>query len=73
LSPTDWGDIDLGDHGKITEHPLPIDGGHNRPVTSVRQLLGLRSSELILSFDHGPSWSILNQRDRLLFRLAQQD
>ena len=64
LAPTTWGEVDMDGLGRITEHRVRRQG----KVTSLRQILGRQSTELILGFEGQPSWSILNEADRLLFR-----
>lgn len=64
LVPSTWGEVDMDGLGQITEHPLNRKGR----IAGVRHILGTRSTELILRFASEPSWSILNQADRLSFR-----
>ena len=64
LAPTQWGEVDMAGLGRITEHRVRRQG----KVTTLRQILGRRSTELILGFDDQPSWSILNEGDTLRFR-----
>lgn len=64
LAPTTWGEVDMAGLGRITEHRVRRQG----KVTSLRQILGTLSTELILGFEGQPSWSILNEGDTLLFR-----
>ncbi len=62
---TERGSIDMAGYGRVTEQPLPFAANGHHHVTSVRQILGTTSTELILGFDHLRAWSILNRADRL--------
>jgi hypothetical protein len=64
LAPTSWGEQDMGGLGRITEHRLRRSG----KIIRVRQILGNRSTELILGVEGQPSLSILNEGDVLRFR-----
>ncbi len=70
LGPTSPGEVDMAGLGRITEHRVRRQG----KVTTLRHILGSRSTELILGFDGQPSWSILNEGDTLRFReIAPED
>jgi hypothetical protein len=64
LAPTKWGEKDMAGLGRITEHRIRRQG----IVTSLRHILGTRTTELILGFEGQSSWSIMNDNDMLLFR-----
>ena len=69
LGPTTHGEVNMAGLGRVTEHRVRRSGR----VTTLRHILGRRSTELILGFDDQPSWSILNEGDTLRFREISAD